>query len=1398
MASPGGGESAAFAANRRRLLFNDGDRPLDMSCEYGFRAFSMLVLPDGRTLIGGHNDGRVEIRHPSDGALELTLDGHAAAVLSIVLASDSIFTAGVDRCIRQWSAIDFGFIREMLGHTGMILAMAAAPSNKRCGLFSAGDDDEIYQWNWDTGELVWSFKGHHSPINCLAATTTTLFAGCSQGKIYVHSLGSRRRLLSVVDGRCDGPMWALACQLDCSFLYSAGQDGVVRVWKHTDVDTSVHPVYLCDLVKPGAAPRDVKGPYSTPAGGPAGGSGAGKYEKHQAGKYPSASSTIVSEGVTKPTFFDRRTGVDAVRSLYVADDTLFAGTNDGAVVIFDVSADTVMPLGGRTERRGGGGTDELVVVDTGYLETLQGSFFVEKAQLGTPAGGGGDGLSGGEMVNRLAEDFSSGDNLEEKSLKQRIAQLSLQNNQLYACGFDGFVVRWNVLDQLTETQEIIPQPPFLSFATDGQGNVSAVNTSPPEQLHQRLLALDASKAALRYKDLPINYVIDAVATKVKGSWLTSEAMGYIPFVIMFLFFVIADIDIFAVYQMNSAYRSAIDKTSFGTFKEPRFFAGGTDSGITSARWWNQFFTRTFIPNVWSSRAAPAATTTTTSGNASSSSSGAPATSFRRFQALSIFGQNEIVGSIRIRVKRASKQSCKIPAWRKIRAPTPLELEARNSFLSTTTTVAPAAPNATTSPAAATQWAAFSSTTSPTFASDCFGKLFNSFSYIPGRDAAAKEATEPYACAYGTTCQWSPSDLQRVLNLTSGRFTHSATDGVSVRASESYTAGGYSTYIPTHLTLEQALEAATVLANNGFVDDVTTRLVAIEFFQYSPPTGIYIFHQYISEVYPGNWWFNRATHRPFKLFSIAGRTFQIIYDAVFFVYVLWWLVLFFSNMVRYYRTFGHVFGYLADVWAVCDLLNTAIFMGTFYYRWNWYTVSLQQTLQRPFDASMFPVGLEKVEDLFTNQSYLNAVNTVLTLLKVMKYAQLSEKLNLLTRTLAKAQGPIVGVLFLFIYFVFAFSLAGNVLYGENVFHFRTLDTAYNTLLRWLVGDMDYDALSDTARAATPVYFWGYRIVAQFILLSLLIAVLSDAFQEAVDERLPIPLDTAILRVAGDMRQFFLPQYLRVTVLLILRRSSRAKVVQEQLKLLFAYRESQLSEEAKAQQDFDELDHHYITKQFFSEELLPDVVKDATLNFLDEVWYDLAYEYHWRLQDANHRQEHDLKGTAEEILAGRLSVLRTHLSTYDRPAKEFSRVLSALRSATSQFGGYVPSPAGMLESVDFGGKAQINQSMDFASATRRRVVARTVRRGSQLNNDDDVSGTFGGADGASQNSPGSRPGTGNGAAVMRIRRRRSSNSLLNTTAGGGVSGGMADGDSLLEDAVHAVSTAASNAAIALQEA
>eukprot|EP00747_Dinoflagellata_sp_TGD_P184661 gnl/TRDRNA2_/TRDRNA2_40502_c0_seq1.p1 gnl/TRDRNA2_/TRDRNA2_40502_c0~~gnl/TRDRNA2_/TRDRNA2_40502_c0_seq1.p1 ORF type:complete len:829 (-),score=132.38 gnl/TRDRNA2_/TRDRNA2_40502_c0_seq1:39-2525(-) len=103
-----------------------------------------------------------------------------------------------------------------------------------------------------------------------------------------------------------------------------------------------------------------------------------------------------------------------------------------------------------------------------------------------------------------------------------------------------------------------------------------------------------------------------------------------------------------------------------------------------------------------------------------------------------------------------------------------------------------------------------------------------------------------------------------------------------------------------------------------------------------------------------------------------------------------------------------------------------------------------------------------------------------------------RLSVVTQTLADSFVDVYhfGVVFLTIFMVFCFS--AMILFGQDLVEYVNFPRAINTCWRTLLGDFDWDALSDVGRLQAAIWFWAFTLLVLQILLNMLLAVIMDVY------------------------------------------------------------------------------------------------------------------------------------------------------------------------------------------------------------------------------------------------------------------------------------------------------------------
>lgn len=716
---------------------------------------------------------------------------------------------------------------------------------------------------------------------------------------------------------------------------------------------------------------------------------------------------------------------------------------------------------------------------------------------------------------------------------KQISGLTLHNNNLCSSGFDKNVCRWDVQLLLPVKQPIV-QFQQLSVAKEQEVEGAEVNDAVNYRRNQKRVREKTPEDIVEmYKELPINFVVEALDFKVTSSRLMGEILFYIPFLICFVFVFMLARPIEQGYYMTKSLTDIVVDQQLPSFKNPRTF-----NEITTVPWFYAWMAL-LVTELWRDRATNAFP--------------------------SVQGQNILVGALRVRQQRVTSSSCAF----------------NNYFFD-----------------------------GPVGGVPCYGAL--------SKDTIDRAS---FVCPFTSTCvNQSLQPSLDVLGLTSQGFVFNPEAGLPLEGQlGAYTDGGFAVDFNFSEPLSVQLDRIKAMETLGFLDEVATRLVDVSFYVYNPSIDLFIGFLMVLEVPYGGTWIPLTRTFGFEVFT-SRHNGQLGFQIFFFFFVIGFIVLFVYQFVGEFRK-GRTTSFILDVWNVVEFINLLIFIVMYGFLYSWIGQSQKLQLAGLLSETSYSSILEKTNDYYQTMVWFNAVNTVLTFMKLLKYVRLNDRLNILTRTLSVAQQSLLGVLVLFVYVVFGFALTANGLYGVAMFNFRNISVSYVALLRALIGDVDYGAMTLENIIVTIFFFWAFMILGQFILLNFLVAVISDGFHEVSMTKSSIPLDQTIVKAFKDAKYEFLPRVLRWKFLLLRHRHTQTSIIAETLDQLVDKRNKMVDEEAAQRQDYDEVEDVLMRKVDFKA-LVPKeeqmLLKENEL-FIDEVWKDMAWEYHHKQLAAKGQDE-----------------------------------------------------------------------------------------------------------------------------------------------------------------------------------
>jgi hypothetical protein len=528
-------------------------------------------------------------------------------------------------------------------------------------------------------------------------------------------------------------------------------------------------------------------------------------------------------------------------------------------------------------------------------------------------------------------------------------------------------------------------------------------------------------------------------------------------------------------------------------------------------------------------------------------------------------------------------------------------------------------------------------------------------------------------------RWLPSDpnvfpqecyavLHNNLVNKSAMQNNNATFAFTEGCFEAFTVGDVSTYdcsgnfldVPLSTSRAGALNALALLRPNaaagypGFVDRSETRFVSVSFFTYNAAvdhfalTSLWLELTATGALAPG--W--RVLN--FRVYSDRMQS-NLTFSIAFFVAVLLYIWHFAWTCVGAFGE-GRLFDHLLKIWSLLDILNLGCFLVLYGFRFTWLKKS--QDLQLQLSAtSTYDIELEYIAVLYDFMTIFNGINTVLLFLRILKFAPLSSRVGVINRTLDKASGNLINLSIIFLIVLMSYTLTATTLFGAGMRDFRDVGTSLSSLLRMLIGDMDYDGMKAESWYLAAAFFWSFIILGLFMLLNMMIAVIGDAFEHEQQVAQGAPIADEIYDFFASWKRHF---------------ERFAKDPKKWLAKRWKWRGEQLARRGKyaavytAVRGFRfDLPCHHISADAFllmpeneQDFLLPnpmvcradmtsifkmdgaseDLYEYLTAGFMDDLWLDIVDEYRFFNDELKYHQEQDrrvnIRFATERLLRGML--------------------------------------------------------------------------------------------------------------------------------------------------------------------
>eukprot|EP01062_Namystynia_karyoxenos_P034579 TRINITY_DN25349_c0_g1_i1.p1 TRINITY_DN25349_c0_g1~~TRINITY_DN25349_c0_g1_i1.p1 ORF type:complete len:1169 (+),score=299.89 TRINITY_DN25349_c0_g1_i1:108-3614(+) len=357
-----------------------------------------------------------------------------------------------------------------------------------------------------------------------------------------------------------------------------------------------------------------------------------------------------------------------------------------------------------------------------------------------------------------------------------------------------------------------------------------------------------------------------------------------------------------------------------------------------------------------------------------------------------------------------------------------------------------------------------------------------------------------------------------------------------------------------LYAEMSTDAATAVLecyqNKDWID-AYTRQFQVQWFTYNPVTNLFINHLFFVEFPPSGFVQPEMYIHAFEWIQWEGSA-EVVCDIILFVFVSWYFIKFFWDY--WLDAIKQPPGSLVmervllpwvSVWRMVEVFNLGVFLYVFVLKFTFYqaknvtlasfssevpTLLEQDSTYKAdvgrvdsdtneltgsetiwtargiaFDAALFEF-MNTWSFKWLEAGRLDAVNALLSYLKLFKFASYNPWVNLLSETIKTAATDLVALLVYVCLITCSFALMGLLLYGQHLESYSSFGTSFESLLRMAIGDFDFDELLSIPgsrytpdRIYTDLFFFGYQILVWLILLNMVISIISEAFTKSKERQ-----------------------------------------------------------------------------------------------------------------------------------------------------------------------------------------------------------------------------------------------------------------------------------------------------------
>ncbi|KPA82242.1 hypothetical protein ABB37_03355 [Leptomonas pyrrhocoris] len=311
----------------------------------------------------------------------------------------------------------------------------------------------------------------------------------------------------------------------------------------------------------------------------------------------------------------------------------------------------------------------------------------------------------------------------------------------------------------------------------------------------------------------------------------------------------------------------------------------------------------------------------------------------------------------------------------------------------------------------------------------------------------------------------------------------------------YHCGGYTFDVPFRSSTWVAMQYRQAVRNVScfFVDNWATRLIAIEFYTYTPDHDTFHSVKLYTEVLAGGSYHTDAVYRSFRVWTPA-RTGELVYVSFTCAYTVFYFACLLSRLRWQVRRFGWV-AVLQDWSAWMDLIvvTSVVLSVAYFYAWSRVSRRIYANLAIPMVSSSYPSYLDSVQRLHDQFNTTNALSVIVCFARLFFCRALFRPFTTLVTALDLSIPAMLSIAVLYMVMVIGYALVGHAVFGPIGEWFTNFGEAlYAVLSYWYAVPLFVAPEEDVARQFTSFFFWSLTVGVLSVTVALYIAVVSHSF------------------------------------------------------------------------------------------------------------------------------------------------------------------------------------------------------------------------------------------------------------------------------------------------------------------